>query len=99
MNVYIGIDSEDLPAAPQKKFAAALDIIHKIRHDMGSEVDRSAGEKPSEPRGITVTVHTTDGKYRPERERVISETHIDPCLRCTTTEHRSDQSLKCQNHP
>ena len=74
MNVYTGIDSEDLPAAPQKKFAAALDIIHEIRRDMGSEVDRSAGEKPCEPRRMTMTVYTTGGKYRPERERVVSET-------------------------
>jgi len=73
-----GIDSEDLPAAPQKKFAAALDIIHDIRRDMGSEVDRSAGEKPCGPRRMTMIVHTAGGKYRSERERVISETRSLP---------------------
>ena len=71
------MDAEDLPAAPQKKFAAALDIIHEIRRGMGSEVDRSAGEKTCEPHGMTVTVHT-GGKCRPERERVLSEARSLP---------------------
>ena len=71
--------AEDLPSAPKKKFAVALDMMHEIRRDMRHEVERDTGEKPGEPHGMAAAVHA-GSKSRPERERVRSETSAWPCM-------------------